>query len=111
MQNTAKRRWLARPDRPGGDGKRSQDVEQERYFKETPDHLTSIEYRLLAYLITHPDSVLPHRQRLQNVWGLSHTEDSYVRVYKGALRKKIEDDLSQPKYFMTEVDVGYRFIA
>ena len=75
-------------------------------------HLTPIEYRLLAYLITHPDSVLTHRQLLQSVWGPSHTEDShYVRVYMGALRKKIEDDPSQPKHFVTEAGVGYRFIA
>lgn len=77
-----------------------------------PLHLTPIEYRLLAYLITHPDSVLTHRQLLKNVWGPSHTEDShYVRVYMGMLRKKIEDDPSQPKHLVTEAGVGYRFIA
>jgi two-component system KDP operon response regulator KdpE len=77
-----------------------------------PIHLTPIEYRLLAYLITHRDSVLTHRQLLQNVWGPSHADDShYVRVYMGALRKKIEDDPTQPKHFITEVGVGYRFIA
>jgi two-component system, OmpR family, KDP operon response regulator KdpE len=75
-------------------------------------HLTPIEYRLLTYLITHPDSVLTHRQLLQNVWGPSHAEDShYVRVYMGALRKKIEEDPSQPKHFITEAGVGYRFVA
>lgn len=75
-------------------------------------HLTPIEYRLLAYLIAHPDSVLTHRQLLLNVWGPSHAEDShYVRVYMGALRKKIEDDPSQPRHFITEAGVGYRFIA
>jgi two-component system, OmpR family, KDP operon response regulator KdpE len=77
-----------------------------------PLHLTPIEYRLLAYLITHPDSVLTHRQLLKDVWGPSHTDDShYVRVYMGLLRKKIEDDPSQPKHLVTEAGVGYRFIA
>lgn len=76
-----------------------------------PLHLTPIEYRLLAYLITHPDCVLTHRQLLKNVWGPSHTDDShYVRVYMGSLRKKIEDDPSQPKHLITETGVGYRFI-
>jgi two-component system KDP operon response regulator KdpE len=75
-------------------------------------HLTPIEYRLLTYLITHPDSVLTHRQLLKNVWGPSHAEDShYVRVYMGLLRKKIEDDPSQPKHLITEAGVGYRFVA
>jgi two-component system KDP operon response regulator KdpE len=78
----------------------------------TPLHLTPIEYRLLAYLITHPDRVLTHRQLLKDIWGPSHAEDShYVRVYMGALRKKLEDDPSQPRHIVTETGVGYRFIA
>jgi two-component system KDP operon response regulator KdpE len=77
-----------------------------------PLHLTPIEYRLLAYLLTHPGSVLTHRQLLSTVWGPSHADDShYVRVYMGQLRKKIEDDPSQPKHIITEAGVGYRFVA
>jgi len=77
-----------------------------------PLHLTPIEYRLLACLITHPDSVLTHRQLLKAVWGPSHAEDAhYVRVYMGMLRKKIENDPSQPRHIVTEAGVGYRFIA
>jgi two-component system KDP operon response regulator KdpE len=75
-----------------------------------PLHLTPIEFRLLAELIAHPDCVLTHRQLLKSVWGPSHAEDShYVRVYMGHLRKKIEDDPSQPKHIVTEAGVGYRF--
>jgi two-component system KDP operon response regulator KdpE len=75
-------------------------------------HLTPIEYRLLAYMVTHPDCVLTHRQLLKSVWGPSHAVDNhYVRVYMGALRKKIEDDPSQPKHLVTETGVGYRFVA
>ncbi len=74
-------------------------------------HLTPIEYRLLAYLASHPNSVLTHRQLLKNVWGPSHSEDShYVRVYMAHLRKKIEEDPSQPKHILTEAGVGYRFV-
>jgi two-component system KDP operon response regulator KdpE len=77
-----------------------------------PLHLTPIEYRLLAYLIANPNSVLTHRQLLKNVWGPSHANDShYVRVFMGMLRKKIEDDPSQPKHIVTEAGVGYRFMT
>jgi len=77
-----------------------------------PIHLTPIEFRLLAYLIANPDSVLTHRQLLKAVWGPSHAEDShYVRVYMGHLRKKIEDDPTRPKYILTESGVGYRFVT
>jgi len=77
-----------------------------------PIHLTPIEFRLLAYLIANPDSVLTHRQLLKAVWGPSHAEDShYVRVYMGHLRKKVEDDPTRPKYILTESGVGYRFVT
>lgn len=75
-------------------------------------HLTPIEFRLLAYLIANPDSVLTHRQLLKAVWGPSHIEDShYVRVYMGHVRKKIEDDPTRPKFILTESGVGYRFVT
>lgn len=75
-------------------------------------HLTPIEFRLLAYLIANPDSVLTHRQLLMAVWGPSHSEDShYVRVYMGHVRKKIENDPTRPEYILTESGVGYRFVT
>jgi len=74
-------------------------------------HLTPIEYRLITYLVSNPDCVLTHRQILKAVWGPNHNEDAhYVRVYMGHLRKKLEDDPSQPKHIITESSVGYRFI-
>lgn len=75
-------------------------------------HLTPIEFRLLAYLIANPDSVLTHRQLLKAVWGPSHIDDNhYVRVYMGHIRKKIEDDPTRPKFILTESGVGYRFVS
>jgi two-component system KDP operon response regulator KdpE len=77
---------------------------------EAPVHLTPIEFRLLVYLVAHPDRVLTHRQVLRAVWGPSHAEDShYVRVYMGHLRRKLEADPARPKYLLTEAGVGYRF--
>ena len=75
-------------------------------------HLTPIEYRLLSCLIAAPGSVLTHQQLLKNVWGPLHAEDShYVRVYMASLRKKIEDDPSQPRHLLTEAGVGYRLVT
>ncbi len=74
-------------------------------------HLTPTEYRLLAYLLANSGKVLTHRQLLRDIWGPSHAEDShYVRVYMGHLRRKIEDDPSQPHHIVTESGVGYRFV-
>lgn len=76
-----------------------------------PLHLTPIEYRLLSYLLANSGKVLTHRQLLRDIWGPSHAEDShYVRIYMGHLRRKIEDDPSQPRHIVTESGVGYRFV-
>ena len=73
-------------------------------------HLTPIEYRLLATLLGHPGKVLTQRNLLREIWGPSYVESShYLRVYVGHLRQKLEDDPTQPRHFLTETGVGYRF--
>lgn len=72
-------------------------------------HLTPTEYRLLIVLIANVGRVMTHRQLLKEVWGSAYAERGhYVRIYMGHLRQKLEDDPSQPKYFLTETAVGYR---
>lgn len=73
-------------------------------------HMTPLEYRLLAVLVGHPGKVLTQRNLLREIWGPSYIERShYLRVYVGHLRQKLEDDPTQPKHFLTETGVGYRF--
>jgi two-component system KDP operon response regulator KdpE len=74
-------------------------------------HLTPIQYRLLVHLTGHPNCVRTHRQLLHAVWGSSHGEDTpYLRVYMGQLRRKVENDPSQPRHLLTEAGIGYRFV-
>lgn len=74
-------------------------------------HLTQTEYRLLLTLIRHAGKVMTHRQLLQAVWGPNHSESShYLRIYMGHLRQKLEVTPAQPKHFLTETGVGYRFV-
>lgn len=73
-------------------------------------HLTPIEYRLLCVLLSHAGKVMTHRQLLREVWGPAYAESNhYTRIYVGHLRQKLEDDPAQPRHFLTEVGVGYRF--
>ncbi|TXT26260.1 MAG: two-component system OmpR family KDP operon response regulator KdpE [Rhodocyclaceae bacterium] len=73
-------------------------------------HLTPIEYRLLSTLLGHPGKVLTQRNLLREIWGPSYVESShYLRVYVGHLRQKLENDPTQPRHFLTETGVGYRF--
>ncbi len=75
-------------------------------------HLTPTEYRLLTTLARHAGRVLSQRQLLKDVWGPGHTEQAhYLRVYMGALRRKLEKDPARPRYLLTEPGVGYRLAA
>jgi two-component system KDP operon response regulator KdpE len=74
--------------------------------------LSVIEYNLLRLLARHAGKVLTHRQILNEVWGLGHENDThYLRVYIAHLREKLEGNPESPELILTELGVGYRFIA
>lgn len=73
---------------------------------------TPKEFDLLVYLFRNRDKVLSHRAILGAIWGGEFTEQTeYLRVFIGQLRKKVEQDASQPKYILTEPWIGYRFLT
>lgn len=73
-------------------------------------HLTPKEFELLLYLARHPGKVVSHRTLLGAVWGGQSTEQmEYLRVFVGQLRKKLEPEVSSPRYILTEPWIGYRF--
>ena len=75
-------------------------------------HLTPTEYEILKTLATHAGKVLTHTILLQKVWGPDQHQDlAKLRVFMNQLRRKIENDPSQPRYILTEPGVGYRFRA
>jgi len=75
-----------------------------------PVHLTPIEYRLLGVMLANAGKVMTHRHLLREVWGPSYVESNhYLRIYVGHLRQKLEQDPTQPRHFLTETGVGYRF--
>jgi two-component system KDP operon response regulator KdpE len=74
--------------------------------------LTPTEYDIIKVLGQHVGKVLTHKQLLKAVWGNSYGEDThYIRVYIGQLRRKIEDNPTQPRYIITESGVGYRLMC
>lgn len=73
--------------------------------------LRPTEYRLLYHLVQNAGWVLTHDQILTKVWGYEYRDEPhYVRLYINYLRKKIEEDPSDPQYILTERGVGYRFV-
>jgi two-component system KDP operon response regulator KdpE len=71
--------------------------------------LTPTEYQLLLILTEHAGAVVEHNQLLRAVWGQEFTKDNdYLKVYIWHLRRKIEENPSQPRLLLTEWGIGYR---
>jgi two-component system, OmpR family, KDP operon response regulator KdpE len=72
--------------------------------------LTSTEFSLLALLSKNAGKVLTHQYILKEIWGYGYLEQTqYLRVFVAQLRKKIEEDPSNPLLIITESGIGYRF--
>jgi len=75
-----------------------------------PLHLTRKEFDILHCLMSRAGRVITYARLLTAVWGAESREEvEYLRTFVRQLRKKIEDDPSNPVYLLTDVYVGYRF--
>src|ERR1700684_1134894 len=75
-----------------------------------PVHLTPKEFDLLHYLMAHAGLPITHARLLHAIWGPEYGDEvEYLRTFMRQLRKKIEDDPGNPKYLLTDVQIGYRF--
>lgn len=67
------------------------------------------EYRLLHFLMTHPDRVYSRTQLLDRVWGANvYVEERTVDVHVRRLRKALLD-VKADRYIQTVRGAGYRF--
>ena len=72
--------------------------------------LTPTEFELLSYLMTHAGHPVMHSKLLSAVWGPSYRgEREYLRTFILQLRRKIEDDPSNPVFLKTVNYIGYLF--
>lgn len=71
--------------------------------------LTTIEFRLLAFLTLHPAQAFRREELLEAVWGYTVGDLSTVTVHVRRLREKIERDPAHPVFIVTLWGVGYRF--
>jgi DNA-binding response OmpR family regulator len=75
-----------------------------------PLELTTREFDLLLFFVSHPDRVFSREQLMESVWGsryfgTARTVDNFV----ARLRAHIDDDADAPRHLETVRGVGYRF--
>jgi two-component system, OmpR family, KDP operon response regulator KdpE len=72
--------------------------------------LTPTEWHLVEVLVRNRGRLVAQTQLLQEVWGPQyHDETNYLRVFMAQVRRKLEPEPAQPRYFITEPGMGYRF--
>jgi two-component system KDP operon response regulator KdpE len=72
--------------------------------------LTPTEWHLVEVLVRNPGKLVSQQQLLHDVWGPEYgTETNYLRVFMAQVRRKLEPDPSNPRYFHTEPGMGYRY--
>ena len=72
--------------------------------------LTPTEWHLVEVLVRNAGKLVTGRQLLKEVWGPNYgDETNYLRVHLAHIRRKLEPQPSQPRYFITEPGMGYRF--
>lgn len=74
-----------------------------------PANLTTKEFEVVALLATHPGKVFTHGQIQEYLWGegQSDAKTNSITVFVRKIRKKIEENPSEPRYILTVQRVGY----
>ncbi len=84
-------------------------VRHEVFLNEKLLAFTPKEYDLLRHFMVNSGKMLTHKEILKKVWGPAHSEDTtYLRVYIGQIREKIEANPALPAFITTEPGIGYR---
>lgn len=76
-----------------------------------PVHLTQIEFKILKLLAQNAGRVLSYDTIIQKIWGpYADKNNQILRVNMANIRRKIEQNPSNPQYILTENGIGYRLI-
>ena len=112
---------MARYDRLVGSTQKTNDIVEIRgiridktarrvYVDGEEKNFTTKEFDLLTFLAENPNHVFTKEELYERIWGLDAEGDTTtVAVHVNRLRKKLEEDPSQPQYLETVWGVGYRF--
>ncbi len=74
--------------------------------------LTQVEFQIMEYFFSNPQTALDRTDILNHVWGEAYVgEEKIVDVNIRRLRMKVEDEPSNPKYIVTVWGLGYKWDA
>lgn len=73
--------------------------------------LTSLEFKLLVYLIKNANKVVSKQELFKEVWQDKFTGDGTLNVHIRKIREAIEKNPSEPKYIVTVWGDGYKFVG
>ena len=80
------------------------------FLEEAELELTSTEFNLLEFFLTHPGRAYSRDQLLESVWGEQrYVTPRTVDVHVRRLRERIERQPDNPRYLTTVRGFGYRF--
>jgi DNA-binding response OmpR family regulator len=72
--------------------------------------LSAREIKLLRYFVEHPGEVIDRDRLLDEVWDYDQAPlTRTVDMHLAKLRRKLEDDPTNPRYFITVHRLGYKF--
>lgn len=73
--------------------------------------ITSIEWKLLEYLIENRNRLVTKTEIFDNVWNDKFTTDGTLNVHIRKIREAIEKDPQDPGYIVTVWKEGYKFVT
>jgi two-component system alkaline phosphatase synthesis response regulator PhoP len=77
----------------------------------TPIELSTKEFALLTYFISHPGETLSRDRLLDEVWGYQNYPNTRtIDTHIVHLRHKLEPDPEEPRFILTVHGVGYKFV-
>lgn len=76
-----------------------------------PVKLTSLEFKLLSYLVRRKGQTVLKQELFENIWENKFTGDGTLNVHIRKIREAIEKDPGKPEYVLTVWGDGYKFVG
>lgn len=104
------KRYGQKPERGYADGRLKVDFgANEVSVCGSPVKLTSLEFKLLSYLIQNKNRAVPKQELFEKIWEDKFTGDGTLNVHIRKIREAIEQEPGKPEYVLTVWGSGYKF--